>query len=202
MIDHVARLAAAVESILLVADEPVSVRSLARLLDSQPRAIEDALRHIRDGEADRGIRVQRNNGLLQLVTAPENADVVRRFLSLAHPSRLSRPSLETVAIVAYQQPVTRTEIEQIRGVSAERVLANLLARGLIEETGRRRSPGNPIEYATTFAFLELFGLRSLADLPALQRWEEDRAVLSQFGLDAKDRKRPATHVTGLDEKVR
>jgi segregation and condensation protein B len=179
----VSSLASAVESILLVADEPLSIRSIARVLDAEPRAIEQALQHIQAGEAQRGIRVQRHEGLLQLVTAPENAEVVRQFLTLAHPSRLSRPALETLAIVAYQQPVTRTEIEQIRGVSAERVLANLLARGLIEEVGRRKAPGSPIEYGTTFAFLELFGLSSLTNLPPLERWEADHATLSQFGLD-------------------
>jgi len=102
------------------------------------------------------------------VTAPENADVVRRFLEVSRQPKLSRPSLETLAIVAYRQPVTRGEIESIRGVNVDRIMANLQARGWIEELGRRDVPGRPIEYGTTDGFLELFGLLTLDDLPPLE----------------------------------
>jgi len=160
-------LAVQIESILLVASEPVSIRELARLLETGSRTVEAAVDELGALLADRGIRLQRDDDRIQLVTAPENAHVVRRFLQLSRPNRLSRPALETLSIVAYRQPVTRQEIEEVRGVNVERVLAGLVSRGLIEMAGRRQVVGSPIEYVTTFAFLEFFGLESLDNLPTL-----------------------------------
>lgn len=157
--------ASSIESILLVAAEPVSIRTLARLLETDSRGIERGVDFLATELEGRGVRVQTHNGKLQLVTAPENAEIVREFLRLPRQPRLSRPSLETLAIISYRQPVTRSEIEEIRGVSADRVVASLLARGLIEERGRRATPGRPMLYGTTSDFLELFGLSSLDDLP-------------------------------------
>ena len=104
---------------------------------------------------------------MQLVTAPEVAEDVRRFLGLSGSARLSTAALETLAIIAYRQPITRAEIEAIRGVNCDGVLRTLLAKGLIEEVGRAEGPGRPILYGTTMLFLQHFGLRSLADLPPL-----------------------------------
>jgi segregation and condensation protein B len=159
--------ASAIESVLLVADRPLSIRNLARLLALSESIVRQALQHIQKSFDGHGIRLQAHQDHVQLVTAPENAAVVRRFLNLSRKSRLSRPALETLAIVAYRQPVTRSEIEQIRGVNSDRIVASLLARGLIEERGHRTAPGRPIEYGTSFAFLEFFGLASLAELPTL-----------------------------------
>ena len=117
------------------------------------------------------------------MTAPENSGVVREFLKLPSQPRISRPALETLAIIAYRQPVTRPEIEGIRGVGAERVLASLLARGLIEEAGRRETPGRPIEYATTSEFLEAFGLTCLDDLPLADAvTPAEHAMFTELGL--------------------
>jgi hypothetical protein len=97
---------------------------------------------------------------------------VERFLGLDLTTRLSKPALETLAIIAYQQPVTRAQIEHVRGVNCDAVLATLLNRGLIEELGRLETAGRPIQYGTTFAFLQHFGLRGLEDMPSLQPQEE------------------------------
>lgn len=170
--------ASAIESILLVADQPVSLRVLARALDVTERSISDALACLRGRMQCSGIRLQEDRGSVQLVTAPENAQVVERFLGTAAEARLSRPALETLAIIAYRQPVTRNEIEEIRGVGSDRQVLNLTGRGLVEERGRRSVPGRPMEYGTTFRFLELFGLESLGELPALT---EPRAATISTG---------------------
>lgn len=178
-----AELASAIESILLVAGEPVLIRVLARLLDTDSKAIESALDYVLAGCVGRGIHLQSHGGRVQLVTAEENAGVVRTFLDLPRQPRLSRPALETLAIVAYHQPVSRGEIENIRGVNVDRLIANLTARGWIEEAGRREGPGRPIEYRTTRHFLDLFGLSCLEDLPAMTgRLEAHQRPLTILGM--------------------
>jgi segregation and condensation protein B len=111
--------------------------------------------------------VQRHGETVQLSTAPRFAEHVRRFLGIERQARLSAAALESLAIVAYRQPVTRSEIEAVRGVDSTGVLATLLQRELIECIGRQEGPGNPMLYATTSAFLMHFGLQSLAELPIL-----------------------------------
>jgi segregation and condensation protein B len=158
-------LAAQVEAVLFVADRPVSVQELAKLLVVSPDAIEDAVAWLEGGSGDRGIALQRQGQALQMVSHPLAAPVVQRFLGLEMSGKLSAAALETLAIIAYRQPVTRTQIEQIRGVNPDYAVNNLVARGLIEEVGRQNSVGRPILYGTTFEFLRAFGLRSLAELP-------------------------------------
>ncbi len=111
--------------------------------------------------------MQRHRDHVQLATAPRFASHIRRFLGLEREARLSSAALETVAIVAYQQPVTRSTIEAVRGVDSTGVLATLLSRGLIETGGRADSPGMPYQYVTTPAFLQHFGLSTIEDLPPL-----------------------------------
>jgi segregation and condensation protein B len=106
-----------------------------------------------------------------MVTAPEAAPHIERFLDLELSSKLSAPALETLAIVAYQQPVTRAEMEAVRGVNCDSVLRTLLSKGLIEEVGRLPQAGRPIVYGTTFEFLQHFGLQDLAELPPLENLE-------------------------------
>jgi segregation and condensation protein B len=115
----------------------------------------------------RGIRIQRHRSKVQLTTSPDVSDDVERFLQLESSQKLTRASLEALSIIAYQQPVTRPEIDAIRGVNSDSVLKTLLRLGLIEETGRSDSPGRPILYASTSEFLQHFGLSSLRDLPPL-----------------------------------
>ncbi len=166
-------LTAMVESLLFVSSEAVPVMQIAEALNVSIDQVERSLTELRDG-ADgvaRGIRLQRKGDRVQLTTRPECAPYVERFLGLDLTSRLSKPALETLAIIAYQQPVTRAQIEHIRGVNCDAVLSTLLNKGLIEEVGRLETAGRPIQYSTTFAFLQHFGLRGLEDMPQLQPLE-------------------------------
>jgi segregation and condensation protein B len=140
---------------------------LATALEVTPRRVEIYLEELEEIYADRGIRVQRHRDRIQLTTAPETAPVVERFLSLEATTRLSRAALEALAIIAYQQPVTRPMVDSIRGVNSDGVIRNLLSKGLLEEAGRSESPGRPILYQTTPEFLQHFGLASLEELPPL-----------------------------------
>jgi segregation and condensation protein B len=161
-------LRALVESLLFVATEPVAVEPLAAVLEVTPERIEEALQSLSNEYAGRGLRLQRKGERVQMVTAPEAAEPVRRFLGLELGAKLSPASLETLAIVAYRQPITRAQIEAIRGVSSDGVLRTLVSRGLVEEQGRLEQVGRPIIYGTTFDFLQQFGLSSLEELPPLQ----------------------------------
>jgi segregation and condensation protein B len=162
------RLAVLVESLLFVADEPVSVGQLAGVLESTPEQIEEALGNWRPSSRSAACASSVWGGRCQLVTAPEAAPYVERFLGLGERRRLSQAALETLAIIAYRHPVSRPEIEAIRGVNCDSVLRTLLVSGLIEEVGRAPAPGRPILYAPTFAFLQHFGLQRPEDLPPLE----------------------------------
>ncbi len=164
-----------VESLLFVASEPVPIAQIAEALEVKPAEVEQALTELNAEIIRRGVRVQRKGDRVQLTTLPECAPYVERFLGLDLTTRLSKPALETLAIIAYQQPVTRAQIEHVRGVNCDAVLSTLLNRGLIEEVGRLETAGRPIQYSTTFAFLQHFGLRSLDDMPSLQ--PEEAAAL-------------------------
>jgi len=164
-----------VESLLFVAGEPVPVTQIAEALEVKLAEVEQALTELNAEIVARGVRVQRKGDKVQLTTQPECAPYVERFLGLDLTTRLSKPALETLAIIAYQQPVTRAQIEHVRGVNCDAVLSTLLNRGLIEEVGRLETAGRPIQYSTTFAFLQHFGLRGLEDMPSLQ--PEEAAAL-------------------------
>lgn len=157
------------ESLLFVADQPVSLGDLARVLDLPRPAVDRALKDLEQGLTGRGLRLQRVGSQVQLVTAPEAAAFVQRFLGLESTARLSRAALETLSIIAYRQPATRPEIEALRGVNAEGAVRTLLARGLVAPLGRRDTVGQPVEYGTTFQFLEYFGIGGLHELPPLER---------------------------------
>ncbi len=159
-------LSSVIESILLVAGGPVAISALASALDSPRRRILSALDDI-DHRQRHGVRLQLHGNEVQFVTAPENSEWVHRFLGSARPPPLSRGAMETLALIAYRQPITRGEIEVARGVNSDRAVQTLLARNLIEELGRRETPGRPLLYGTGFGFLEYFGLRSLKDLPSI-----------------------------------
>ena len=159
-------LPALLEALLLVAPEPADQRDLAAAAGVSVAAIENALATMQ-ADASRGLAIVRHRGTAHLATAPRFAPYVRRFLRLERETRLSGAALETVALIAYRQPVTRAEIEALRGVDSSGVLATLHARGLIEVVGRLQTVGNPNQYATTVEFLRQFGLGSLEELPAL-----------------------------------
>lgn len=157
-----------IESLLFVANDPVSVGHLALVLEVSTDQVEEALELLTYEYGSRGMRLQRRGQRVQLVTAPEAAELVRKFLGLELSGRLSPAALETLAIVAYRQPATRAEIEAIRGVNSDSVLRTLVNRGLIEEQGRLEQVGRPFLYGTTFDFLQQFGLSSLDQLPPLE----------------------------------
>jgi segregation and condensation protein B len=161
-------LAATVESLLFVADAPVSVSHLAEALERDEQDVEAALQTLAEGYAGRGVRLQRKGNRVQLASAPEAAPAIERFLGLSQSGKLSAAALEALAIVAYEQPVTRPQIEAIRGVSSDGVLRTLLSKGLIEEVGRLETVGHPVLFGTTFEFLQYFGLSSLEELPPLE----------------------------------
>jgi segregation and condensation protein B len=141
---------------------------LAEALQVTPGQVEHALDDLETTYAERGLRLQRAGSRVQLITAPEMAPSIERFLGLEVRTRLSRAAVETLAIIAYRQPITRPEIEAIRGVGSDSVLRTLVSLGLIDEVGRAPTVGHPILYGTTFEFLQHFGLRSLEEMPPLE----------------------------------
>lgn len=166
-------LEACVEGLLFVAGEPVPIERLASILDVDGQQVEEALASLTGLYRTRGLRIQRHGRRVQIVTAPEMAGLVRALLGLDLSGKLSPAALETLAIVAYQQPVTRAQVEAVRGVNSDTVIRTLVNRGLVEEQGRMEQPGRPILYGTTFEFLQQFGLSSLEQLPPLQIEPED-----------------------------
>jgi segregation and condensation protein B len=161
------RLPSIIESILFVADGPVEVSLLSRALRRQIFDIEAALAVLEDRCAGGGTRLQRAGYTVQLVTAPEAGPFIERFLGLESRQRLSGAALESLAIIAYRQPMTRAGVEQLRGVNSDGPIASLIARGLVEEVGRAAGPGRPALLGTTLRFLEHFGLSKPSDLPPL-----------------------------------
>jgi segregation and condensation protein B len=161
------RLPSIIESILFVADEAVDVSLLSRALRRPAADIEDALALLEDRCSLGGTRLQRTGDSVQLVTAPDAGPYVERFLGLESRQRLSGAALESLAIIAYKQPMTRAGVEQVRGVNSDGAIGSLIARGLIEEVGRAPGPGRPALLGTTLRFLEHFGLSKPADLPPL-----------------------------------
>jgi segregation and condensation protein B len=166
------RLKLVVESILFVADEPVDIAALARISGHNEAVVVEAVDALAGDFQGRGLRIQRTSGAVQMVTAPEASAYVEQFLGVDEDQRISHAALETLAIIAYKQPVSRTLIEAIRGVNCDRALASLRARGLVTEVGRASSAGRPYLYGTTFRFLEHFGLEKPEDLPPLPEIQE------------------------------
>lgn len=156
------------EALIFASPQPVTVAQLATALGVSEEEAEAALAQLAARLSQGGMRLQRLGKRFQLVTAPEAAPLVEQFLGLEITLRISQAALETLSIVAYAQPVTRPQVEAIRGVNSDSVLRTLLNAGLVEEVGRAESVGHPILYGTTMEFLQQFGLRSVADLPPLQ----------------------------------
>jgi segregation and condensation protein B len=181
-------LAARLEALLFVAPGPVSVAQLAAALNLKPRIVEQELKLMAENNSQRGIQLQWGKHGVQWITAPELSEDVERFLELESTSTLTSASLEVLAIIAYQEPVTRPHIDAIRGVNSESSLRTLLRHGMIEDVGRSEGPGRPILYATTADFLTHFGLSSVNELPPIPTDPEE-----VDGLDAE-----ASEVEGGD----
>ena len=163
-----------VESLLFVAEGPLTPQRLAEVVDgADKKEIAAALEQIRmDLEANRrGLRLVEVAGGFQLRTPKENADWVKKYLG-GRPARMGRATLETLAIIAYRQPVTKAEVEAIRGVDVDGVVNTLVERNLIRAVGRKDVPGRPFLFGTTPEFLQLFNLKDLTELPTLKEMDE------------------------------
>lgn len=156
-----------VEALLFAAEEAPTVSQLAQATNVSRDAIEQALDALSELVGNRGLRLQRSGNSVCLVTAPEAAPFIQRLLGLHRPNKLSKAALETLAIIAYQQPVTRGAIERVRGVTSDAPLATLRLRDLIASVGQASTPGRPHLWGTTPAFLDHFGLTELSELPSL-----------------------------------
>ena len=161
-------LSAALEAILFSSNRPLTLRELQHATDSDRSAVEGALGDLRAALEGRGVMVMRHQDEIHLATRPAFAAAVRRALRPEVSGKLSPAAYETLAIVAYQQPVTRARIEEVRGVNCESVLTNLELRDLVVEVGRGSGPGLPKLYGTTMRFLQVMGLESLDHLPGPQ----------------------------------
>lgn len=204
------RLKAILESLLFAASGPVTLAQLVTVLESVPRdTIRLALADLGSGYAanGRGFMLEEVANGYQLRTAKEHAFYVRKLLA-AKPPRLSRPLLETLAIIAYRQPVTRPEIEQLRGVDCGGVIDTLLERRLVKIGGRKEAAGRPLVYATTPEFLEIFGLKDIGSLPDLEEFraiDEQRALfdppVEQAVAPASEEASPSLDSDGLVERI-
>jgi len=182
------RLQAAVEAIVYVADEPVTIEQIATALGGESHdAVRAALRALEEQyrSDEHGIEIREIAGGYKMFTKPEHHEMVRRFVKeLTPPLKLSMAALETLATVAYRQPITLPEIQQIRGVDATAAVKTLLDRKLVTTSGRKNVIGRPILYRTTKDFLKQFGLSGLDELPSIQEFEElARAALGDALLD-------------------
>ena len=166
----------AIESILFAAGEPVKLSDLSALVELPRPEIKKLLVVIQEQYAERGIRLVIGEQEAQLVTAPETEAVVGRFLKQELRGRLSKGALETLAIIAYRGPVTRPEVDSIRGVQSSAPLRTLAVRGLIGEVGRKQEPGRPILYDTTIELLKHLGVGSKGELPKIPEELEARLV--------------------------
>ena len=163
-----------IESLLFVADGPQTLQRFAEVMDGvDKQTLQDAINELqRELDAqNRGVQLVEVAGGYQLRTAKANADWVKKFLG-GRPARMGKATLETLAIIAYRQPITKAEIEAIRGVDVDGVIATLLERNLIRAVARKDVPGRPFLYGTTAEFLQLFNLKDLTHLPTLKEMEE------------------------------
>ncbi|MDO9547038.1 MAG: SMC-Scp complex subunit ScpB [Pelolinea sp.] len=162
-------LKAMIEALLFVAVIPISINQLSAALDESVRKIEIALEELGEHyKKTSGLRLQWKGNKVQLVSSPELAQLIEDFLGIETTTTLSQASLETMAIIAYKQPISRPMLEEVRGVNSDGVVRNLLSKGLIEEVGRADGIGRAILYGTTTDFLNHFGLSSISELPPFE----------------------------------
>ena len=162
-------LKAQIEAILFAAGEPVEVEKLAEVLEIEPETVAQGIRLLQDDydAEERGILLVKLDQSVQLVTKDIYADLIRAALEIRRNTPLSQAAMEVLSVIAYNQPVTKGFVEQVRGVESGQIVNNLVEKGLVEEAGRLDVPGRPISYRTTLHFLRCFGISSLDQLPAL-----------------------------------
>jgi segregation and condensation protein B len=168
-----------IEAILMVVDEPVTELTLAQVLERPVDQIQEALRHLEASYSDRGFELRLINGGWRFYSRGDFSSAVERFVLDGQQSRLTQAALETLAVIAYRQPVSRARVSAIRGVNVEAVMKTLVTRGLVEEAGVEHETG-AILYKTTSYFLERLGLNSLGDLPALAPYLPDLDRLDEI----------------------
>jgi len=173
--EEIDNLVAALECLLFLAEEPLPEGELARLLEVTPAKAREVAEALQQRFEGRGLQLVKVAGGWRLCTRPEYAEFIARLHEPAK-IRLSRPALETLAIIAYRQPITRPEIEAVRGVNVDGVIATLLSYNLVEERGRKEAPGRPMLYGTTVDFLSHFGLDKVEDLPPLPEAQGEEAA--------------------------
>ncbi len=164
-------LSAQIEALLFVSGRPLSPSDLAIYAGSSVSDVEAALLKLAGQLADHGLSLICHKGEYELATHPAAREAIERLQNSEVKSELSKPALETLAIIAYKQPISRSGIEEIRGVASEQSIKNLLLRGLVVEAGKSKEPGKPTLYATSHSFLRHFGLTTAAQLPALDNFE-------------------------------
>jgi len=174
-----------VEGLLFASgDEGMTKKQITDVMDLDDETVElvlDELKYDYEHE-NRGIAIMQSKAYFHLTTKPEHAPYFQRLVESPHASRLSQAALETLAIIAYQQPITRTEVEEVRGVKSERPIQTLVTRNMIEERGRKEGAGRPILYGTTTDFLTYFGLTSIEELPPLPEGVEQGDVEDEADL--------------------
>ena len=182
MTDARHRLGAAIEAILFASGKPVTIKDLASLLEAEPGAVLEALSKLREAVSpdDRGVLLEEVAGGWRYVTRPEHDGLLRKYFEITERSRLSLAALETLAIIAYRQPITAPEISDLRGVNSSGVLKTLFDKKLITTAGKKPVVGTPFFYRTTRDFLIRFGLNDLADLPRPEELDSD------FGAEPSD----------------
>ena len=164
-----------IENVLLAADQPVQIAELEKIFldEADKKDLHSILEELKEEYQSRNLQILEVADGYQLCTRHEFNDWIRKFLKLDRSSRLSQPSLDTLSIIAYKQPLTRQEVDEIRGVDSSGVIKTLLEKKVIGPAGRKKVPGRPIMYRTTQKFLEYFGLKDLSDLPTLEDLKEE-----------------------------
>lgn len=178
-----AELKSAIEALLFASGEPLSLYELSNHLEEKPKTIEIIIAEMTEAYEKvqtRGIKLISIKGKYQLVTKGENAEYVQKLLKKNKRQSLSQASIESLAIIAYKQPITRIDIDEIRGVKSESAIQRLIERDLIKEVGRLEVPGRPILYGTTDEFLRQFDLRDLKELPSLDLFGQDEEENTDF----------------------
>ncbi len=157
------------ESLLFASGNPISISQLTEIMDSDTKTVSEAMTNLAaDYEKDaRGIRIIKLDDKYQLVSSPSNSDYVKRLLDNRRNPMLSQAAMEVLALIAYNQPVTRAYVEQVRGVDSAAVIHNLIDKELVEEKGKLDAPGRPLLYGTTANFMRVFGISTLSELPEL-----------------------------------
>ena len=176
------RIKSVIESLLFVSGEPLSIKDITNALESNIKVVKEVLDEmVLEYDNDkRGIKLISINGEYQLVTKAENGDYIQKLLKKNKRQSLSQASLESLAIIAYKQPITRVDIDEIRGVKSESAMQRLIEKDLIKEVGRLEVPGRPILFGTTEEFLRQFGLRELNELPSLDIYNEDDSIIEEM----------------------